>query len=189
MLTVKQEKFVQGLFKGLTQREAYKQAYNTENMKDATIDNNAYKLAQTSEIITSLKELQGKQAERVGITADMIIKELAKVAFSDGTDFAKVVEKTGKRTKIDEEGLTELEEFTYKTVDVENTENLSKDKRAAIASIKETKFGIAVETYDKIKALELLGKHLGVFTDKVDMNVTGNLSLDNKLKELNGDDF
>ena len=45
MLTVKQEKFVQGLFKGLTQREAYKQAFNTENMKDATIDNNAYKLA------------------------------------------------------------------------------------------------------------------------------------------------
>jgi len=37
MLTPKQEKFVQGLFSGLSQREAYKQAYNAVNMKDTTI--------------------------------------------------------------------------------------------------------------------------------------------------------
>ena len=57
-LTVKQERYVQGLFKGLSQRQAYKEAYNCENMKDETIDNNAYKLGQHNEIITRLKELQ-----------------------------------------------------------------------------------------------------------------------------------
>ena len=44
-LTVKQEKYVQGLFAGLSQREAYKQAYNCENMTDKTIDEKACKLS------------------------------------------------------------------------------------------------------------------------------------------------
>ena len=37
-LTPKQEKFVQGIVSGkLSQREAYKQAYNTSRMKDKSI--------------------------------------------------------------------------------------------------------------------------------------------------------
>ena len=38
MLTAKQEKFVQELIKGKSQREAYKEAFNCKNMKDETID-------------------------------------------------------------------------------------------------------------------------------------------------------
>lgn len=41
MLTQKQEKFVQELIKGKSQREAYKAAYNAENMLDRTIDQKA----------------------------------------------------------------------------------------------------------------------------------------------------
>ena len=33
MLTPKQEKFVQNLIKGMSQREAYKKSYDTKNMK------------------------------------------------------------------------------------------------------------------------------------------------------------
>ena len=36
MLTVKQEKFVQNILNGMTQRQAYKDAYNAGNMKDET---------------------------------------------------------------------------------------------------------------------------------------------------------
>ncbi|MEG2421758.1 MAG: hypothetical protein RSB55_09405, partial [Oscillospiraceae bacterium] len=32
--------------------------------------------------------------------------------------------------------------------------------------VEETKFGIKVSTYDKVRALELLGKHLGLFDGK-----------------------
>lgn len=56
-MTAKQEKYVQGLVAGLSQRQAYKQAYNTERMKDTTIDNNAYKLMQKNEISTRYNEL------------------------------------------------------------------------------------------------------------------------------------
>lgn len=47
-----------------------------------------------------------------------------------------------------------------------DTDELPLEKRAAIASIEQTKSGIKVSTYDRVRALELLGKHLGMFDGK-----------------------
>jgi hypothetical protein len=44
-LTVKQEKFVNGLIAGLSQREAYRQAYDAGNMKEGTIARRAFDLS------------------------------------------------------------------------------------------------------------------------------------------------
>lgn len=60
MLTPKQEKFVQGLVSGLSQRKAYKKAYNASDMKDSTIDNKACTLFKRSEIQKRYLELMGK---------------------------------------------------------------------------------------------------------------------------------
>ena len=49
-LTTKQEIFVQRLIEGNSQREAYKFAYNAENMKDETIDKRASELFSKGEI-------------------------------------------------------------------------------------------------------------------------------------------
>lgn len=56
-LTAKQEKFVQGIIAGLSQREAYKEAYNTENMKDSTIDSRASRLLKEYKISARYREL------------------------------------------------------------------------------------------------------------------------------------
>jgi phage terminase small subunit len=61
-LTVKEEKFVQGLFSGLSQRKAYKEAYNTDRMKDETVDSKACILSKTGKVRARLTELQGKVA-------------------------------------------------------------------------------------------------------------------------------
>ena len=45
------------------------------------------------------------------------------------------------------------------------------EKLAAIAGIKEGKHGIEVSSYDKVRALELLGKHLGLFDGKGNQNI------------------
>ena len=56
MLTVKQEKFVQNLIKGMSQREAYKKAYNAK-YKDEVIDVRACELFNSSKIQVRYKEL------------------------------------------------------------------------------------------------------------------------------------
>ena len=76
MLTAKQEKFVQGLVSGLSQRQAYIQAYSTKNMKDATIDNNAYKLMQNNEISTRYNELMEEHKNKALWTREQAVNDL-----------------------------------------------------------------------------------------------------------------
>ena len=56
-LTTKQEIFVQRLLEGNTQAEAYRFAYNCENMKDKTIIEKASKLMAQSNIRARYEEL------------------------------------------------------------------------------------------------------------------------------------
>ena len=56
-LTTKQELFIQGLIKGYSQREAYKLAYEADNMKNETIDSKASILFKTEKIRARYEEL------------------------------------------------------------------------------------------------------------------------------------
>jgi phage terminase small subunit len=67
---------------------------------------------------------------------------------------------------------------------------------AAVASVKVKRFptkegeGIIereIKFYDKSKALELAGKHLGMFRDKVDVNVQTSEKLDDIMSQLGGE--
>ncbi len=69
MLTGKQEKFVRNLIKGMTQREAYKNSYDAENMSDKVIDNEASKLFNSHEITMRYKELLDKVDKAYIMTA------------------------------------------------------------------------------------------------------------------------
>lgn len=69
MLTPKQEKFVRNLIKGMSQREAYKNSYDAENMTDKTIDENACRLFNDSKIKARYKELQDRLDEATIMTA------------------------------------------------------------------------------------------------------------------------
>ncbi len=68
---------------------------------------------------------------------------------------------------------------------------MTEDQIKAIAGIKEGKFGIEVKLNDKEKALELLGRHLGMFKDK--MELSGGLDnektkLDDLIQQMRGGD-
>ncbi len=79
-LTVKQERYVQGLFKGLSQRQAYKEAFeNSLNWKDSTIDSRASELSKDSEILGRLKELQQEEAQKNKWTREKLIQEFEEV--------------------------------------------------------------------------------------------------------------
>lgn len=62
MLTPKQEVFVQGIIKGLSQADAYREAYNCSKMSDNSIYVNASKLMSDTKIAQRLKELRDQLA-------------------------------------------------------------------------------------------------------------------------------
>lgn len=68
-LTPKQERFIQNIVSGMSQRQAYKEAYNAENMKDETIDNEAYKLFKSPDITTRYNELIGELQDKTIMSA------------------------------------------------------------------------------------------------------------------------
>jgi len=86
-----------------------------------------------------------ERSRRTGITADRVLNELAVVAFANAQDI------------IDPETAGVLPDAT-------------RTDRAAIKTIKIKRGDTSetqVELYDKVRALELIGKHLGMFTDNV----------------------
>ena len=75
-LTPKQEKFVQALISGMSQREAYKEAYNAANMKDETIDNKASLLFAKGEIRNRYEELVNENKQKALYTLENSINDL-----------------------------------------------------------------------------------------------------------------
>lgn len=57
-------------------------------------------------------------------------------------------------------------------VHFKDTRDLPEAARAAYAGVKITKDGIELKMHDPMKAAELLGRNLGMFSDKIDLNVT-----------------
>ena len=69
-LTTKQELFVQSLIQGYSQREAYKMAYEADNMKDKTIDSKASILFKTEKIRARYEELKNELKEKAFYTVE-----------------------------------------------------------------------------------------------------------------------
>ncbi|MEG1256887.1 terminase small subunit [Clostridium sp.] len=184
-LTEKQRIFANEYLVDLNATRAYKNAYSSCK-KDETARVNGSKLLTNTNVKEYIDKRMKDREIRTEITQDKVLQELANIAFSDGTHYAEVVEKCYMKPIFDDEGkkIGEEEAF-YKDVELKETKNLTANEKKAITAIKNTKFGISVETADKVKALELLGKHLGMFKDKLE--VTGNIN--NPYEGLSTDDL
>lgn len=105
----KQEKFVQCLFEGMSQRQSYLKAYpNSKKWKDATVDNNASKLANTDEVLTRLKELQ-ERSENQAIASvarrKMILTEILEDEEERANDRIKAIDSLNKMEMIGGENV------------------------------------------------------------------------------------
>ncbi len=151
-LPEKQFLFVQEYLKDLNAKQAAIRA----GYSPKTAEVQASRLLNSVKVQDALSEARKAQMVRTQITQDRVVAELAKIAFGDATAYARVVRKVDPDTLED-----------YQTVELTPTSDLTADQRAAVAQIKEGKHGIEVSRYDKMRALELLGRHLGMF-DKHD---------------------
>ncbi len=79
-LTPKQQRFVDARVGGLDASAAYRLAYDTANMKSATINRKAHELTQHGKITARLAELRSAAAEHAQITADSVVEGLRSIA-------------------------------------------------------------------------------------------------------------
>lgn len=101
-----------------------------------------------------IAEHMAERSRRTGVNQDRVVLELAKIAFVKMTD---VVDRNGRiRDDASPNDLACIESIKFKGSD--NEFGGSVEREVKIAS--------------KMKALELLGKHLGMWNDKLDVNVT-----------------
>lgn len=106
---------------------------------------------QGSRLLANVKvqeEIQKRQVKlqsKLEITQERVLSELASIAFANGSDFAT----------INANGL----------INIKATSQVPKEKLPAIAGIKYSANGLGVEIklHDKVRALEMLGRHLGLF--------------------------
>ena len=147
-MTDKQKIFSDEYLIDLNATRAYKAAYpHVKNEKTAAAA--AVRLLRNVKVVSYIEERMQDRQKRTEITQDRVLQELAAIAFARTTDFVQIVN--------DRVLLTD-------------TSKLSEIQIRAIAGIKEGKNGIELKLNDKEKALELLGRHLGMFKDRVEVS-------------------
>lgn len=144
----KQKIFADEYLIDLNATRAYKVAY-PKVKKDKTAAQAGSRMLRNVKVERYIQERMQARQERTEITQDRVLEELAAIAFARTTDYAEV--KDGR-------------------VLLKNTEKLNEQQIRAIAGIKDGKYGIEIKLNDKEKALELLGRHLGMFKDKVEVS-------------------
>lgn len=150
-----------------------------------TAEQTASRLLRNVKVQEYIAKRQKELSRSTEITQERVIKELALIAFSNNADYAHVVEKKMQVEAggalvdvLDKDGNPVM----YRTVEPVLTEELTEEQKRALAVIKKGRDGLEVKSCDKVKALELLGKHLGIFTDKIEANV--NDTTRSELQEL-----
>ena len=160
-LTQKQEKFVQELIKGKSQREAYKRAYNAKNMKDTTIDSHACRLLKNDKVKARYNELRGKVVKRAEekaiITAEEVLRGIADIAKDDIGNYLEY--KTIKTlVGYDDEGEPVL---GYRTVvDLKDSKDIDTSNISEVSI--DSKGTFKFKRYDKDKALYKLADIMGL---------------------------
>jgi hypothetical protein len=94
MLTAKQEQFPLSIVEGKTQADAYRKAYDTSSMQDATVWNEASKLMRHPQVAARLETLkaEAEAARRVLLLdrEEAILARLEHEALTAKTDSARI---------------------------------------------------------------------------------------------------
>lgn len=166
----KYELFAQKLAQGMSASAAYVAAgYEAHG-------SNAGRLSKNEQVRARVQELQSEGARQAGVTVEGVVRELAKIGFSD---IRKVVRWSSNLTEVGESADTgEPMLRAFNNVALIDSDALDDAMAGAIAEVSQTKEGaLKIKLYDKRAALVDLGKHLGMFDEQdVNANITVNIS-------------
>lgn len=165
-LTPKQRAFVREYLIDLNATQAATRAGYSEKTAYASGAENLKK----PQIAIAIEMAMKKRADRTDITADRVLKELAKIGFAD---IRKAIKWQG--TLVTEEDNPDggdvlvIKNVVTNNVTLISSDEIDDDTAGAIAEISQNATGgIKIKLHDKRAALVDIGKHLGMFTEKVE---------------------
>ncbi|MDD5966126.1 MAG: terminase small subunit [Blautia sp.] len=108
----------------------------------------------------SIAKAMAERSKRTGINQDRVIQELARIAFVNPQNVIDS-EDASVREDATEDDLACIQSVKVKTMSGEKGSSVERE----------------VRLNDKMKALELLGKHLGMFKDKLELETDMDLNI------------
>ena len=162
LANARHESFSQNLTKGMSEVAAYEAAGYTRDL------GNACHLAQKPHIRARVQELMERAGRRAEITAARVLQEMAKLAFYNPADYIK----------IDEDGSA-----------IVDLSKLDRDQAAAITEVisergEDGKVKTRIKLADKKAALVELGRHFGLWIERVEHGRPGDFSDIQSTEEL-----
>jgi phage terminase small subunit len=153
-ITIRKQRFIDFYIESGNASESYvKAGYSQNGARQA-----ARNLLTKTYIQEEIEQRRAEIAKEAGIKAQDIISEYKKIAFANSEDYFKWGE-----SEIELSGG--LKEKVSRIL-IKPPEDIDRDKRAAIAGIKEAASGgLEFKFHDKLKALDSLSKYLGIFND------------------------
>lgn len=141
-LTPAQEAFARGVTAGLSQAEAYRQAYpKSRKWKAEAVHQSGSRLIALPHVSARVAVLQAAAADQAELDGAEILRELKRIAVSD---IAGIMSPDGKRVRLPHE--------------------LDPSTRSAVKAFKIDEFGrIEYQFWDKNAAIDKAMKHLGLF--------------------------
>lgn len=147
-LTAKQKLFCDEYLIDLNATQAAIRAgYSVDSAGDIGSEN-----LKKPDIRARIEKAMAERSKRTGINAERVLIELAKIGLVNAADVINFNEATVSK-EATREDLAAVQSVKVKTMTGENGDMTERE----------------VKLYDKTKALELLGKHLGLFKDKLEI--------------------
>lgn len=137
------------------------QAAKQAGYSDNYAQKRSYALVKEPAIQDYIKHLEAAVVKEFAHSAVSVMNEFGKIAFVDATDFFERDSK-GHWVAKDMDQLTPEQRAAVKKVTVRNTYEKAKNGRRVVTGQR-----IEYEVHDKMLALTQLGRHYGVFEDRV----------------------
>jgi len=157
-LTLRQQLFCDEYLVDFNGKQAVIRAGYSENGAEQT----AVRLLSYNNVKNEIARKMRGLAERINISQDDVAQEMALIAYVDFSEFYDVDEETGE---VKVKPLKHLRAGCSRAIKKIKTTTIKRE--SASGAILETETKTELELYDKNKALENLGRHLGMFNDSI----------------------
>src|SRR5437899_8425332 len=163
-LSPKHEAFVQAyVSRGMNGTKSYRAVYPSIKSDDVA-GAGAARLLGNVRVQGRIAEIMRAGAERAEVTVEQVVRELKLIGFSDIRKVVSWRNELVTRTEKGEDGAPVL----MPRVTIVDADKISDEAAAAVAEVSQTVNGaLRVKLHDKHAALVSIGKHLGMFVDRV----------------------